>query len=190
MNRQALAGGRAQQPIPVVFGLESLMPSSDSTSSSPTRGRMEVRMQQRWPRGWFDCFLDRDGCYVGLWDARTGDLLGPMMKHEPSVCGARFFRRGKCLIAWGGDGAVRIWDGAQSGSLKCELRHDGWLTSEYDSGARNSRPMSGCSLAATEVSCNSGIPTPERRWARRSPRTADSRSHLFAGCIYDHELGE
>jgi WD40 repeat protein len=44
-----------------------------------------------------------------LWDARTGQPLGPALQHKGSVTGALFSHDESRILTWSDDGTARIW---------------------------------------------------------------------------------
>lgn len=68
-----------------------------------------------------------------LWDARTGQALGPRLEHAESVTGARFDADGSRLLTWSGvhvrnftgSGSARVWDAATGKPLTPHSKHEG-----------------------------------------------------------------
>lgn len=68
-----------------------------------------------------------------LWNARTGEALGPRLEHAELVMGARFDADGSRLLTWSGEdisnnagrGSARVWDAATGKPLTPHLKHDG-----------------------------------------------------------------
>ena len=60
-----------------------------------------------------------------LWDAATGQPLGPPMKHDDSVGAVVFSPDGAKLATTSlNDNTVRLWDAATSQSLTPPIKHD------------------------------------------------------------------
>ena len=54
----------------------------------------------------------KDGT-VKLWEAETGEQIGPTMKHDGPVNGVRLTKNGERILSWSGvynSGEVRMWD--------------------------------------------------------------------------------
>lgn len=58
-------------------------------------------------------------------DARTGDPLGPQLRHGGPVTAAGFSPDGQTVVTGSDDGTARIWDAAGGASKLLPLKHDG-----------------------------------------------------------------
>jgi WD40 repeat protein len=47
-----------------------------------------------------------------LWDAATGQQIGPVMKHEREVIGALLTKDERRILSWSRDATLRLWDAA------------------------------------------------------------------------------
>jgi WD40 repeat protein/flagellar biosynthesis GTPase FlhF len=74
------------------------------------------------------------GGVAQLWDARTGEVIGPHLEHAGLVTGARFNADGSQLLTWSNDeyssngvgkGSARVWDAATGKPLTPHLNHEG-----------------------------------------------------------------
>ena len=45
-----------------------------------------------------------------LWDVATGQQIGPAMKHDDSVFGARLTKDETRILSWSDDHTLRLWD--------------------------------------------------------------------------------
>jgi WD40 repeat protein len=71
---------------------------------------------------------------VRLWDAATGEQIGPALKHddeegdeegdEESVLGAVFSKDETRILTWSADDTARLWDAATGGQIGPALKHD------------------------------------------------------------------
>ena len=59
-----------------------------------------------------------------LWDAATGQQIGPAMKHDGSVSGALLSRDESRILSWSGDKTLRLWDAATGPQIGPAMRHD------------------------------------------------------------------
>jgi RNA polymerase sigma factor (sigma-70 family) len=57
---------------------------------------------------------DARGANIHRWDAGTGKPLPPLQGHTRAVCSLAFLDRGRSLLSGGADGALRLWDLAES----------------------------------------------------------------------------
>lgn len=60
-----------------------------------------------------------------LWDAATGQAIGPPMLHEDTVLGAEWSRDGRRFLSWSLDGTARLWDAASGRQIGASLVHRG-----------------------------------------------------------------
>jgi hypothetical protein len=62
--------------------------------------------------------------YAQVWDAESGELLGPRLEHNDGVLESQFSPNGRWVLTASEDGSAAIWD-ALTGRLKVPLlRHD------------------------------------------------------------------
>jgi WD40 repeat protein len=59
-----------------------------------------------------------------LWDAATGQQIGPAMKHEGPVGGAVLTRDERRILSWSADGPLRLWDVATGQQIGPAMKHD------------------------------------------------------------------
>jgi WD40 repeat protein len=62
-----------------------------------------------------------------LWDARTGQQLGPALQHQDSVSGAQFSRDGSRILTWSRDNTARLWDARTGQQLGPALQHQSFV---------------------------------------------------------------
>ena len=62
-----------------------------------------------------------------LWDARTGQPLGPALEHEGAVNGAQFIRDESCILTWSADYTARLWDPSSGMPIGPALEHRGMV---------------------------------------------------------------
>jgi WD40 repeat protein len=58
-----------------------------------------------------------------LWDAATGQQIGPAMKHD-GVLGALLTKDERRILSWSADGTVRLWDAATGQQIAPAMKHD------------------------------------------------------------------
>src|SRR5258707_7194526 len=58
-----------------------------------------------------------------VWDAQTGEKLGPPFWHDTPVFQAKFSADGRVLLTLGEDGSLQIWDISARRALAEPLRH-------------------------------------------------------------------
>jgi len=73
---------------------------------------------------WAVCRHRRRQC-AQIWDALTGELATPALKHAGSVHSVRFNPDGNLLVTACSDGTARIWDVGSGQPLSEPLRHGG-----------------------------------------------------------------
>src|SRR5581483_11638215 len=61
-----------------------------------------------------------------IWNAATGEQLGPAMEHHGSVVVARFSGDSRRVATASADDTGRVWDAATGEPLTPPLRHQGW----------------------------------------------------------------
>ena len=59
-----------------------------------------------------------------LWDAATGQQIGPAMRHDESVIGALLTQDEGRILSWSGDKTLRLWDAATAQQIAAAMRHD------------------------------------------------------------------
>ncbi len=64
-----------------------------------------------------------------VWDARTGQSIGPPLKHEGSVNSAAFSPDGTRVITASSDKTARVWDATTSQPIGSPLKHEKSVTS-------------------------------------------------------------
>jgi hypothetical protein len=47
-----------------------------------------------------------------LWDAETGQQIGPAMRHDGLILGAQLSRDKRRILSWSADNTLRLWDAA------------------------------------------------------------------------------
>jgi roadblock/LC7 domain-containing protein len=62
-----------------------------------------------------------------LWDAATGQPLGPALKHQGFVYAVAFSPDGKKVLTGSWDKTARLWDAATGQALGPPLPHEGWV---------------------------------------------------------------
>jgi WD40 repeat protein len=60
-----------------------------------------------------------------LWDVATGQQIGPAMKHDDSVFGARLTKDETRILSWSDDHTLRLWDVATGQQIGPAMKHDG-----------------------------------------------------------------
>jgi hypothetical protein len=60
-----------------------------------------------------------------LWDAATGQPIGPAMRHEGGVVGAVLTQSEGRILSWSDDGTLRLWDAATGQPIGPAMRHEG-----------------------------------------------------------------
>lgn len=60
-----------------------------------------------------------------FWDARTGQPVGPVLKHGQPIAVAAFGPDGRTVLTGGRDGVARLWDWPGGRAVGPPLRHDG-----------------------------------------------------------------
>jgi WD40 repeat protein len=58
-----------------------------------------------------------------LWDAASGQQIGPAMRHDDLVRGAVLTRDEGRILSWSHDNTLRLWDAATGPAM----RHEGWV---------------------------------------------------------------
>jgi hypothetical protein len=61
---------------------------------------------------------------VRLWDAATGQQIGPAMKHERPVPGALLTKDERRILSWSEDGTLRLWDAATGQQIGLTMEHE------------------------------------------------------------------
>jgi WD40 repeat protein/tRNA A-37 threonylcarbamoyl transferase component Bud32 len=69
----------------------------------------------------------RDGT-ARLWDAATGEPIGPPLRHEESLESVAFHPDGKRLLTASWDGSARLWDAETGRPLAAPMKHGDRLT--------------------------------------------------------------
>src|SRR5262245_56980624 len=62
---------------------------------------------------------------VRLWNADTGEQIGPAMKHDSRVYGARLTKDEHRILSWSSDKTLRLWDVATSQQIGPAMKHAG-----------------------------------------------------------------
>jgi energy-coupling factor transporter ATP-binding protein EcfA2 len=60
-----------------------------------------------------------------LWDAATGQQIGPDMRHDGLVYGAQLSKDERRILSWSADKTLRLWDAATGQQIGPAMRHDG-----------------------------------------------------------------
>ena len=60
-----------------------------------------------------------------LWDAATGQPIGPPLTHKGAVDAVAFRPDGKTLVTGSADGTARLWDAATGQPIGEPLTHQG-----------------------------------------------------------------
>jgi WD40 repeat protein len=60
-----------------------------------------------------------------LWDASTGQQIGPAMKHDARIMGVLLTKDGSRIVSWSEDGTLRLWDAATGQQIGPAMKHDG-----------------------------------------------------------------
>jgi WD40 repeat protein len=60
-----------------------------------------------------------------LWDAATGERIGPEMRHQGVVGGAIFTTDDRRILSWSSDNTLRLWDVATGQQIGPDMRHQG-----------------------------------------------------------------
>ncbi|MDZ4803202.1 MAG: hypothetical protein SGI92_34010, partial [Bryobacteraceae bacterium] len=60
-----------------------------------------------------------------LWDARTGQAIGPALQHQGPVIGAQFSRDESRILTWSADKTARLWDARTGQAIGPALQHQG-----------------------------------------------------------------
>jgi WD40 repeat protein len=60
-----------------------------------------------------------------LWDAVTGQPIGPAMKHDGPVAGALPTKDESRILSWSEDKTLRLWDTASGQPIGPAMKHDG-----------------------------------------------------------------
>ena len=71
-----------------------------------------------------------------LWDARTGQPLGPALQHENPVWGALFSRDESRILTWSDDKTARLWTRAPGSTLGPPLQHEDDVRGAVSAGTR------------------------------------------------------
>jgi ABC transporter substrate binding protein len=58
-----------------------------------------------------------------LWDASTGQQIGPVMKHDGIVQGALLTKDESRILSWSGDGTLRLWDATTGQQIGPAMKH-------------------------------------------------------------------
>ncbi|MEM6625117.1 MAG: SUMF1/EgtB/PvdO family nonheme iron enzyme [Pseudomonadota bacterium] len=61
---------------------------------------------------------------VRLWDAQTGDQIGPSMQHNFIVRGAVFSKDDTRILSWSVDNTVRLWDAQTGDQIGPSMQHE------------------------------------------------------------------
>jgi WD40 repeat protein len=61
---------------------------------------------------------------IRLWDAATGQQLGPDMQHAGPVLGAAFTSDESRILSWSMDGTVRLWKRATGEQIGAAMKHE------------------------------------------------------------------
>jgi WD40 repeat protein len=68
----------------------------------------------------------RSGGSLSLWDAATGQQIGPAMKHDGNrVFGALLTKDESRILSWSDDKTLRLWDAATGQQIGPAMKHDG-----------------------------------------------------------------
>lgn len=87
------------------------------TSSTPRMARCSSASRGRVLTASFDGT-------ARVWDARTGDPLGPALKHTGEVWSARFSRDGEKIVTASLDGTAGLWEATNGRALTPPLAHE------------------------------------------------------------------
>jgi hypothetical protein len=64
-----------------------------------------------------------DDSTLRLWDAATGQQIGPTMKHD-GIEGALLTKDGRRILSWSSDSTLRLWDAATGLPIGPAMKHD------------------------------------------------------------------
>ncbi len=64
-----------------------------------------------------------------IWSTRTGEPVGPSLRHQGTVTAARFSADGEVVLTGSADNSARLWDVETGGPLTYAFRHAGTVTS-------------------------------------------------------------
>ena len=76
-----------------------------------------------------------------LWDAATGQQIGPAMKHDDSVSGALLTKDETRILSWSQDHTVRLWDVATGQQIGPAMKHDDWVRRRPADEGRDAHPV-------------------------------------------------
>ncbi|MCP4655977.1 MAG: hypothetical protein GY856_11225, partial [bacterium] len=69
-----------------------------------------------------------------LWDAATGEAIGPAFEHQDLVRGALFNGDESRVLTWSDDNTTRLWDAATGEAIGPTLEHQGPVEGDRKSG--------------------------------------------------------
>ena len=61
---------------------------------------------------------------IRLWDAKSGDLIGPSMLHQSNINGAQFSIDETRILSWSHDKTIRIWDVKSGEQIGRSILHE------------------------------------------------------------------
>ena len=100
-------------------------------SNAASVARIQVTIQNRRIEG---AVFDAGGTRIlswgfdrtaRIWDAETGEQIGPWLEHGGWVNGAVFSTDETRILTWSRDGTARLWDGASGAQIGSSLDHEG-----------------------------------------------------------------
>ena len=110
-----------------------------------------------------------NGNTLRLWDAATGQQIGPAMKHDDQVNGAVLTKDERRILSWSSDNTLRLWDADWPKGNLLELV----CTLLDDHDANNASKHYG--FAITEPICTPATATLVPEWGLIERSPADRR---------------
>ena len=111
-----------------------------------------------------------------LWDARTGQAIGPALEHQGVVRGAQFSRDESRILTWSDDNTVRLWDARTGQAIGPAMQHQ-----DLFNGAQFSRDESRILTWSDDRTARLWERGRGRRSARRWSIRAGSSARSSAG---------
>jgi WD40 repeat protein len=113
---------------------------------------------------------------VQVFDAASGTLLLPPLRHEGRIGGVQFSEDESSLLSWGSDGTARLWDAKTGAARVPPLKHD----DDFVQGAQFSKDGSRVLTWTGDT---------VYLWDGRTgdPLIAPIRRHIFRGARFTHD---